>query len=210
MTRLLEVAYGALLEVVEDLDEDEGWAPTGCAGWAVQDLVQHLLADAQRALVALATPAEGPATTDAVDYWRAWRPGTGAAAADRRATRTVASVWSTVEPLARLHAETARAVLVAAGRAAPDDLVATQGQVLTVDDLLSTLVVEATVHHLDLVVALGRSGPPAATLGLVRRVAQGLLGEPWPKGLDDTQVALVATGRAAPPVALAHRVPLFG
>ena len=30
------------------------WAPTGCTGWAVRDLVHHCWSDAQRALVALA------------------------------------------------------------------------------------------------------------------------------------------------------------
>jgi hypothetical protein len=34
--------------------------PTRCAGWSVGDLVFHVLADAQRALVAVATPAQPP------------------------------------------------------------------------------------------------------------------------------------------------------
>ena len=51
--------------------------------------------------------------------------------------------------------------MVAAGRADPDGLVGTQGRVLTVADFLSTLTVEAAVHHLDLVVRLDRPGPAA-------------------------------------------------
>lgn len=35
---LLRLAYGDLGRVVDDLSEEEGWAPTGCAGWTVRDL----------------------------------------------------------------------------------------------------------------------------------------------------------------------------
>ena len=42
-----------------------------------------------------------------------------------------------------------------AHRADPAALVATQGHVLTVRDLAQTLVVEAALHHLDLVVRAG-------------------------------------------------------
>ena len=66
--------------------------------------------------------------------------------------------------------------LVAAGRVRPAHLVRTQGRILTVADLLSTLSVEAAVHHLDLVLRLDRPGPSAEPLAEVRRVLEGLLG----------------------------------
>ena len=50
----LRVAYTDLTALVGSLDEDTSWVATACAGWTVRDMVQHLLADAQRALVALA------------------------------------------------------------------------------------------------------------------------------------------------------------
>ncbi|MCF2436316.1 maleylpyruvate isomerase N-terminal domain-containing protein [Streptomyces thinghirensis] len=34
--------------MVRPLGEDDSWLPTHCTGWAVRDLVFHLLADAQR------------------------------------------------------------------------------------------------------------------------------------------------------------------
>ena len=71
---LLHDTYGALSAVVSDLAPEEGWQASGCAGWAVLDLTLHLVDDARRGLVALATPAGGPATTDAVAYWRSWQP----------------------------------------------------------------------------------------------------------------------------------------
>jgi hypothetical protein len=97
--------------------------------------------------------------------------------------------------VARRHAATSAAVLVAAGRVAPTGLVTTQGRVLTVADLLSTLVVEATVHHLDLVVRLDRPGPGVEPLAGVRRVLEGLLGRPLPAGWDDVTAARRGTGR---------------
>jgi mycothiol maleylpyruvate isomerase-like protein len=72
----LESSYAPLIDLMPDLDEATGWRPTLCTGWTVRDLVYHLLTDAQRALVALHTPATGPAEVDEVTYWQAWQPGT--------------------------------------------------------------------------------------------------------------------------------------
>ena len=173
-----------------DLDEDVGWQTTRCTGWTVRDLAFHLLEDARRALVALHTPVNGPADVDAVTYWCAWRPGTPQADAGRRGTRIMASAWSSVRPIADLYTETATAVLTASREHPGHTLVMTQGHALTVEDLLSTLAVEASVHHLDL-----RLGQPSAPgLAEVRHVLDGLLGHSVPT-LDDARYALVGTGR---------------
>ena len=69
---------------------------------------------------------------------------------------------------------------------------------LTGGALASTLAVEPTVHHLDLVAYLGRRpGPDVAALAEVRRVVEELVG-PFPADLDDVRVALLGTGRATP------------
>jgi hypothetical protein len=98
----------------------------------------------------------------------------------------MASAWSVIDPLIALYAETAQAVLVAVEERSDADLVVTQGHVLAVGDLCSTLAVEATVHHLDL--ELG------APFHEVRRVLDGLLGRPAPIA-DDKRYALIGTGR---------------
>lgn len=98
--------------------------------------------------------------------------------------------------LATAYAETASAVLVAASRLDPAARVRTQGRVLTVADLLSSLVVETAVHHLDLVLELDRPGPAVGPLGEVRRVLVGLLGRPLPSGWDDATAARRCTGRS--------------
>ncbi|WP_369258001.1 maleylpyruvate isomerase N-terminal domain-containing protein [Geodermatophilus amargosae] len=214
---LLLSAYGALSGLVGDLTPEEADRPSGCAGWAVLDLTQHLLDDARRGLVALATPAGGPASTDAVTYWRSWQPSPEEDDSTAWRTRVRASATGGMPGLAPLYAETAAAVCVAAGRADPGGLVATQGWVVGVGDLLSTLAVEAVVHHLDLVAHLARPGPPADGLAEVRRVLEALLGSPLPDGWDDATAARRGTGREpltdADRAALgeaAARFPLFG
>ena len=215
--QLLEAAYAELLAATGALDDDTAWLPTGCAGWTGRDLVFHLLGDAQRALVALGTPADGPADVDAVTYWRPWRPGTEGAGRMQRHTRIMASVWSSVRPLAELYEETARAVLVQARRLPGEELVRTQGHTIGVDDLLHTLAVEAVVHHLDLVAHRPAPGPSGLTLRAVRRTLDGLLGRPAGEDWDDVRYVLTGTGRApltaAEREALgadAERFPLFG
>ena len=193
--QLLTTAYRDLAGVLGSLSGPEAWEPTGCAGWSVVDLGFHLLSDARRALVALNTPADRPADTDAVDYWRAWRPPEQGDEEELWSTRVAASVHGGLPGISGRYAETSAAALVAAGRVEPTDLVGTQGRVLTVADLLSTLVVEAAVHHLDLVLRLDRPGPAAGPLAEVRRVLEGLLGERLPAGWDDVTAARRVTGR---------------
>lgn len=213
---LLTEAYRPLIAFAEQVDEPQGWTPTRLPGWTVRDMLWHLTSDGQRALVALATPSEADPDTDAVSYWTEWQPGTEGAQSGLRGTRIMASAWSSVRGPARLYAETARAVLVAARRADPAAVITTQGRVLTVDSLLRTLAVEAAIHHLDLEPAL--PDPPAAVvLDEVRGTLDALLGSPAPPEWDAVRYARIGTGRAEPDDAEraalgdhAGRLPLFG
>jgi hypothetical protein len=177
----LRIVYSDLATIAASLDEEDSWRPTRCIGWVVRDLLLHLLGDAQRALVGLATPAAGPADRDAVSYWARVRFGDDPEFHELRALRSIASAWD-LENLARVFGETTRAVVSLAGRTTPDTLVTTQGHTMWVDDLLATLTVEAAVHHLDLVVDLNRPGPRPEPLAMVRQTLDGLLGEPSPAG----------------------------
>jgi len=214
---LLSSAYGELSAVLSSLTLEEGFEPTGCAGWTAVDLGFHLLSDARRALVALHTPADGPADTTAVDYWSAWHPPQPGDEDELWSTRIAASAAGGLLPIAAGYAETTAAVVVAAGEVRLAHLVRTQGRTLTVAGLLSTLTVEAAVHHLDLVLRLDRPGPSAEPLAEVRRVLEGLLGGPLPSRWDDATAARRGTGRehltAQDRLELgpgARRFPLFG
>jgi hypothetical protein len=109
------------------------------------------------------------------------------------------------------------AVVVTAGRLDLDAVVRSQGAAMTVADFLSTLTVEAAVHHLDLVGRLDEPGPADGPLAEVRRVLEGLSGGPLPGRWDDVTAALRGAGREpltpqdrAELGAAAEAFPLFG
>lgn len=201
----LDAAYGDLSGIILGLDEADSWARTRCRGWVVRDLVLHLLGDAQRALVALATPGDAAADRDAVTYWV---DAPGAPDPEYRGVRALRSMasQSSLGYLSSTYAETTTAVRTLARRTPLDATVPTQGHVLRVDDLLSTLVVEAAIHHLDVTVDLECPGPAPAVLAVVRVTLDGLLGRPAPSEWADDEWALVATGRLPP--TLSHRAAL--
>src|SRR4051812_19729442 len=218
---LVSAAYTAFGAGLRALGEEDSGLPTGCTAWAVRDLTYHCLGDARRALVALHSPTSDPADRDAVTYWQDWAPDPVGAAHGRRNARVGASMFLHWADLRELYTETTLAVTEAGGRAAPAARIRTQGHVLAVDDLLSTLAVEASIHHLDLTLDLPSDTPgvrPAddAALGEVRRVLDGLLGGPPDPGWSDERYARVATGRAAATAeearvlgALLERFPVF-
>lgn len=212
----LDAVYGTVTSVVTGLSAADLMRPTRCAGWAVADVLYHQLLDARRALRTFATPAAGPADRDDVSYWRDWSAdNSDDSAAHARHVRIVASAYLP-EWLRWEWTETAGAACRAA-RACPHELVATQGHVLRLAGFAATLAVEAAVHYLDLTVSLPAApAPDPASLALVRRVLDGLLGAPLPASWDDATAALKGTGRA--PLtpedrqalgALAARFPLF-
>jgi hypothetical protein len=195
--RLLPAAYDALAGVVADLDADRSWSATGCRGWVVRDLVFHLHADCVRALVALHSPAGRAADCDAIAYWRDWGSEPSTDAAIRSATRTEAGAYSW-GALRDRYLEASAAAGHALTGADPEFVVTTQGHAIRVADLASTLVVEATLHHLDLVRHLpDAAGPSRVGLAEASRVTAALLGRDL-AGWPDERVALVATGRSEP------------
>ena len=219
----LEAGYRRVTDVVTGLGEAELMRPTGCAGWAVTDVLFHQLLDAQRALVAFATPVTEPPDRDDITYWAEFTPQPGEAGAQARAgaaahARFVRLAASAYPPgtLARVWSETAAAACRAA-RACQAAGVATQGHVLRPADFTATLAVETAVHYLDLTVDLPSVPPPdPVSLTLVRRVLEGLLGGPLPASWGDASAAVKGTGRV--PLTdedrtvlgpLADRVPLF-
>jgi uncharacterized protein (TIGR03083 family) len=220
----LEAAYRNLTTVADGLGDRELMLPSLCAGWALGDVLYHQLLDARRALRTFASPSADPPDVDDIGYWRAYSPNSGEheagggaqAAAHARHVRIVAAAYPP-GALAWEWRETAAAACRAA-RACPHPAVTTQGHVLRTADFIATLAVEAAVHYLDLTAGLPASPPPdAASLALVRRVLDGLLGTPMPGDWDDRTYALKGTGRAPVTEAehsaigpLAERLPLFG
>ena len=82
---------------------------------------------------------------------------------------------------------------------------------------VDTLIVEATIHYLDLTLNLPAPPAPATALLHVRKVLDGLLGTELPLEWDDVEYALKGTGRVALTAAdrdhlgdLALKIPLLG
>jgi hypothetical protein len=195
--RLLESVYALITDAVRDPASGQLDQRTRTSEWTVRELLFHLLLDAQRALVAFATPASGPADVDNVTYWRPFRPanGDGGRAHADFVTRAAAAYSSSGE-LVDQWAETSAAA-ACAGRSELVESVSTQGHRLRSADFIDTLIVEATIHYLDLTLNLEAPSVPAEALERVRNVLDGLLGTALPLQWDDVEYVLKGTGRVA-------------
>ncbi|HEY2950481.1 MAG TPA: maleylpyruvate isomerase N-terminal domain-containing protein [Micromonosporaceae bacterium] len=189
-------AYGGVTEFATGLTDDDLMRPSRCRGWAVADVLFHLLCDAQRALVALATPAAGPPDVDHVSYWASFQPGRPGAAGHAWWVRRSAAAFERPSGIVGVWRETAPAAARAAALANPDGYVATQGHVLAVPDFLATLVTEAVVHHLDMAVDMPGAKPPSReALGVALCTMDGLLDGGRPGLWTPEDYLLKATGR---------------
>lgn len=192
----LATTYGRVTATVEGLADADLLRPTRCRGWLVVDLLLHLVCDAQRALVALASPAAGPVDVDGVSYWRS--PSDPDEGRHAIWVRRSAAAFDRPNGVVRLWTETAPAAVQAAGAADPQGFVATQGHVLAVPEFLATLVTEAVVHHLDLIVDLSNAPEPdPAGVAVAVATLDGLLSDEAirPADWSDVDYVLKATGR---------------
>lgn len=192
----LATEYGALGAVITSLTTDELMAPSGCNGWTNADLVFHMLLDAQRALVTFNSPTQGPADKNFVSYWEGFQASDEGAQAHARFVRISASAHSDPNGIASRWNETARAASRNAKDTSGVELVTTQGHILTTADFIATLVVEATIHHLDLMVNLrDRPGPTESALAITTTTLDGLLKGPRPNHWNEVIYIRKATGR---------------
>ncbi|BCJ38989.1 hypothetical protein Athai_64920 [Actinocatenispora thailandica] len=193
----LTVAYRQLTVIVRERPDADLIRPSRCTGWSVLDVLYHVLLDAQRALIALATPDDRVADTDYISYWRSFPASPRIGANEHaRAVRIAASAFRP-RTLIQLWEETSAAVVHAARAADADLRLSTQQHVLTLPDLLATLAVEACVHGLDMTVELAAPTPDPLPLELTRRTLDGLLGAGVRRpGWTDRDYVLKGTGRS--------------
>jgi Mycothiol maleylpyruvate isomerase N-terminal domain len=194
----LGATYGAITSVVGGLPAEEFELRTRTDAWNVKELLFHQLLDAQRALVGFATPEEGPADVTAVTYWRAFNPARGEevdASGHARFVRVAASAYAGSSGLVSQWTTTSEAAARAAKAVGEQAFIGTQGHVLTVDDFVHTLLVEAAVHYLDLTLAIPAEDLPEPALDAVLEVLVGLVGRPLPDEWTATEAILKGTGR---------------
>ncbi|WP_328492063.1 maleylpyruvate isomerase N-terminal domain-containing protein [Streptomyces sp. NBC_00414] len=212
---LFSLAWTALCTAVAEVPDEDFEQPSGCTGWLVRDLVCHLVIDAQDVLITLVTPADTEPTVDAVTYWHLAETPAGEDPLEALIPRLAAAYG---EPkLLKFHFDdVGSAAGRAAGLADPGALVSTRDEVLTVGEYLSVYVLEATLHHLDLIARLpSTTEPPAETLAAARASLESIAGTPFPASFSDRTALLVGTGRRTPTEAeraalgaLAERLPL--
>lgn len=202
---LFTSSWDALRRAVAQLPDDAFEAASGCRGWRTADLVQYLSLQAQELLVALATPAETPPAADSLSWWAPTDAfPTGGSDEGALLARLADAQGGPVR--SREHSSTA-----AADRAAllahPDLRVAAAERILTVRDLLGALVLEVTLHHLDLhaplpdVAPSSPMSPPADALTGSRDMVERRLRHRLPARWADADALRVATGRRAPTAA---------
>ncbi|RJQ85239.1 maleylpyruvate isomerase N-terminal domain-containing protein [Amycolatopsis panacis] len=194
-------AWTALQEAVRSLEGGQWVAPSGCTGWLVQDLVAHLIIDAQDVLVTLAstTTTTAPATLTETSYWQPAGEAPDGTDEESAFVRRSAAAYGTTAWLHHHFDDLAVAAVRAAAAADPAARVETRDEVMTVPSYLAMCVLETTLHHLDLIAHLsGMDGPPAETLAASRAMVADIAGFAVAPSLDDRAALLVTTGRRAP------------
>lgn len=188
MQGILQEVYGAVTQQVASRPPEELARPSRAEAWNVKELLFHQLLDAQRALVAFATPTDADVDVDEVTYWRPFRPTNGdGGAAHARFVVACAKAYDD-EMLAEQWRSTSAAAVRAAAAVDPAVVVRTQNHAITVANFISTLIVEASVHLLD----ADATVPPAAlahTLRVLEAINDGPLYE------HNVEEVLRATGR---------------
>jgi uncharacterized protein (TIGR03083 family) len=196
-TSALADEYGRLNDIVGSLTLDELLAPSGCRGWNNGDLLFHMLLDAQRALVAFNTPAPGPGDKDYVTYWEGFVAADDDSQAHGRFVRISAAAHRDPMQICSRWQNAADAA-VTNSKALRAEFIATQGHVLAISDFVATLVVEAAIHHLDLITNLtARSDPASSALSITTATLDGLMPVSRPAHWDDETYMRKATGREA-------------
>ena len=192
----LHAAYSGVTAVVADLDDLDLLLPSGCRGWTISDLLLHLSLDPQRALVAFATPADGPPDVDHVSYFRSY-PASGDAVAHAQWVRRTAAAFTHPSGIVERWTETATAVGYVVSNADPAGFIRTQNLVLAVPDFVATLVTEAVIHHLDLVVSLPDAPEPAPeATAIALATMDGLAGsDGLPAHWSEREALLKGSGR---------------
>lgn len=196
---LFTLSWSALRRAVAQLPDDAFEAPSGCRGWRIADLVQHLSLQAQELLIVLATPADSAPTADALSWWTP-TPNVpdGRSSRDALIVRMADVHDSAAE--AREHFERLAAAAERAALLAHPDLPVMAGErTLTVRDLLGALVLEATLHHLDLHAHRpGEEEPPEGALAAARDMVERRLRLRLPAHWADADALRLATGRRPP------------
>lgn len=158
-----------LTAVLSGLDDQMLELPTDCPPWTVRELMSHVETGAGRLVDMLAEPAPPRAEVDAAGYFGPAKFTQDVDSARIDSARAQADRTVGAADLAARFDRTWRATHDAVRAQPPGRTVRTRhGDAMTVEDFLTTRVVEVGVHGIDLALALGRTpwltGPAAEVI----------------------------------------------
>ncbi|MEA2460375.1 MAG: hypothetical protein QOH90_552, partial [Actinomycetota bacterium] len=130
--------YARVTSLVSSLSDADMLRATRCETWSVADLLFHMLGDADRALIAFASPTDEPADVDFASYWAPFKPGGEDAVQHARHIRVGAAAYARPQGIVDRWRVTSEAAIRAA-KASPHGRFTTQGHVLEAGDFLATL-----------------------------------------------------------------------
>jgi uncharacterized protein (TIGR03083 family) len=177
--------------------DDDLSLPTRCPPWDVQVLVGHMIRDVDRVSTYVAAPPPGPASRDAVTYFRSYDPATQGPVNTANSTE-VANRYRTPAEFSAALELALDGCLAAARSEDPARVLETRLTSIRLDEFIKTRILEIGVHGLDLAAALGLKPwlTPAAA-SVVQSILVALLGAD-PKadlGWSDLTFIEAATGR---------------
>ena len=188
--------------------EDELSLPTRCPPWDVRVLVGHMIRDVDRVSTYVAAPAPGPASTDAVTYFRSYDPATQGPVNTANSTE-VASRYGTPTEFSAALELALDGCLAAARSEDPARVLETRLTSIRLDEFLKTRILEIGVHGLDLAAALRREPwlTPAAA-SVVQSILVALLGADPTGDLGWSDLTFIETTTGRRPLTEAERAVL--
>jgi uncharacterized protein (TIGR03083 family) len=189
----------ALVSGLRDLPAERWAAPTRCVPWDVRELLAHVRVAVGRVTAALDAPAPERASVSAVDYYRPGERFSPATNADRVETARSQAVGDG-PALLDSFAAAVEAVVAACSAAPAGRVVRTRhGDPMTLDDFVTTRVVEVAAHGFDLA---DGAGVPTWLTPAAADALQDLLLGPGRRADDPVHFLRAATGRASDPALL--------
>ncbi|WP_052441107.1 maleylpyruvate isomerase N-terminal domain-containing protein [Streptacidiphilus anmyonensis] len=193
---LLAELWGAWALRGAELEPDEWAAPTRLPGWSVRALYAHVAPDPAMFAGLRGAVVEGPATvTGGAEILRIFNQpgGVAHAAADMVAAQARETAESAApEELVKRFTESGPAAVAELAELPGTTAFAHPAGTVTLEALREVAVMEATVHLLDLIAAVGGPPPPAAALRATRDLLVDVV--------DPTVFIEAAAGRTKDPV----------
>jgi uncharacterized protein (TIGR03083 family) len=171
----------------------DAWAYPALGSWSVAELVAHLARGVSRITDYVDRPVpEDAVFVDRVTYWD--QGGVDPADIAARAVQAAREVDAETLPALFTEGWGADSEL-AATLPADRGIVSVRGPI-RLDEYVATRVLEVTIHHLDLRIALDQPPSPTAAAGEeTMKLLERRLGGPRPRNLGRVRFLQVATGR---------------